>query len=264
MNKGRDAMLNNLERSLPELLVNVWPGLKMFLFQRCEESSQELAKGLFNSSQPVLVVCREITSARGRLGRPWHAPNGGLWFSLAFKHGTANLGILSLAAGASVARAIQSVTGLRALVKWPNDILLDDRKVGGILLEAETLDSGFLVILGIGVNVNNEVPHDLISRAVSLKEYLARWVDPDKLLVEILSELYRAISLISDGEGARVLDEWRSLSATLGRDVRVEIEEGVEIVGKALDINEEGALLVESDGKLHVFYAGDVEHLRHL
>ena len=247
------------------LLLQVLPGLEIHPYPYCLESSQDLARRLYKGSGITLVVCGEIVNARGRLGRVWSAPKGGLWFTLAFAlKEVGRLGILSLGSGVAVAKAVSSVTGLKARVKWPNDVLVHGRKIAGILVEASEVEKvGYLVLLGVGVNVNNPLPVELQSRASSLREFLGFEVDLGRLLGETLRELQLVQVKIQGGGASEVLEEWKKLSETLGRQVAVILPGGKTVKGVAIDIEENGGLVVESEGSIQVFYAGDVEHLMH-
>lgn len=226
--------------------------------QRCG-STQDVARALAErgAGEGLVVVAEEQERGRGRLGRAWHSGRGGIWATVLLR--PPRLGPLSLATGVAVARALE-VLGVEARLKWPNDVEVSGRKVCGILVEASAEGASLYALVGIGLNVNNEIPPELGGRAVSLREVLGRPVPRLPLLLQMLVELDRVYAELR--EPGSVLSEWRARSSTLGRVVRVETPEGV-FEGVAEDVTEEGALLVRlAGGGLRVFHAGDVVHVR--
>lgn len=192
-------------------------------------STQDVAREL-----PVgaIVVADEQTAGRGRLDRRWEAPPGA---SLLASFVVAPNPLASIAAGVAAAEAC----GPEVRLKWPNDLLLDDRKLGGILVEGR---AGKMVI-GIGINLGWAPPD-----AARLSG-----VDRDELLERLRGELDEWLAQ----PGTAVLDRWRLRSATLGRRVRLELPHGF-VEGVAEDIAPDGALVVDGTA----VHAGDVVHLR--
>ncbi|MEM1691470.1 MAG: biotin--[acetyl-CoA-carboxylase] ligase [Thermofilaceae archaeon] len=229
-------------------------------------STQEVAAALAEAGagEGTVVVAEEQTAGRGRLGRSWVSPRGGLWFTVLLRPESLRLShLLSLTAGVAVARSLRELFGVDAGLKWPNDVLVEGRKVAGILVEGSVeADRIRYALLGVGINVNNDLPPELRGSASSLKEFTGRPLPRVPLLLKVLKELDRAYSSLRSGAVESVLGEWRRLSVTLGKRVKVLSSDGV-FEGVALDIDEWGGLLVESrDGGQRVFYAGDIVHLR--
>ncbi len=202
----------------------------------------------------TLVVAETQTKGRGRLGRTWVSPAGaGLWLSLVIRPEaeTAVTPLITLVTAVGAVRAIAAVTGLPARIKWPNDIELEGKKVGGILTEAAT--SGHRLdyaVVGIGLNVNVEeedFPPELRATATSLRAGLGRRIDRAALVRELLRQLEDLYTALFDHGAAAVLTEWRQLSSTLGREVRVITAQG-DLTGRAVDIDTDGALLVATEG----------------
>jgi len=248
-----------------EDLPSVWPGLEVHRFETCTASSQDLARKLHRPGTPCLVVCEEILNARGRLGRRWYAPKGGLWFTLALGPlRLENPWLLALAGGLSVAKALTKLAGVEARIKWPNDVLVGGKKVAGVLLEASQLEEGLELLLGVGVNVSNPLPSELRATATTLLEETGKAFDPQALLVEILRELRGYLSLLAQPRSESIISEVRALSATIGRRVRVALPGGGEVKGYAVDVDSLGRLIVKTeDDRVVVLEAGDVEHLFH-
>ena len=158
-----------------------------------------------------------------------------------------------------MAKAIRRLFDLKAELKWPNDVLIGGRKVCGILGEMEAeIDAIKFVNLGIGINANFPISQ-YESKATSLKEVLGREISRKELLSSVLEEMEARKARL---ERADLIEEWKSLSTTLGKEVRV-IALGETIEGKAIDIDSSGALIIKSrDGSLARAIAGDCVHLR--
>jgi BirA family biotin operon repressor/biotin-[acetyl-CoA-carboxylase] ligase len=240
------------------------------------DSTQQRARELAHAGAPhgTLVVSKVQTGGRGRLGRRWGSPAGGLWMSLVLRPGisTRVAARVTQTAAVGVAKALRE-TGVEAEIKWPNDLLVDGRKICGILAEssvesvpvaAKKAGAGRhvdFVVLGVGLNANLD-PKDLgvpENEVATLRSELGRDVDLLVVLDSLLSHLDFELARIEDF-GA-VLDDWRTLNCTLGERVRVR-RFGEVLEGEALDLGPEGALLLEtSDGIIELF-EGEVEQLR--
>jgi BirA family biotin operon repressor/biotin-[acetyl-CoA-carboxylase] ligase len=173
--------------------------------------------------------------------------------------------LLTLASAVGVARALED-EGAHPGIKWPNDVELDGRKVCGILTEAQAeLDRLQYAVVGIGVNVNTEradFPPELRGRVVGLSEALGRPVDRVVFFRRLLRRLQEAHGNLSSGRADRVLREWRVRATVLGRQVKIHQGDRV-LFGQALDVDDQGALLVRNDwGFTETVTAGDVETLR--
>jgi BirA family biotin operon repressor/biotin-[acetyl-CoA-carboxylase] ligase len=162
--------------------------------------------------------------------------------------------LVSMACGVAMADAVERVAGFVPGVKWPNDLVVDDRKLAGILAEAE----GGAVVVGVGVNVEwHEFPTELAEIATACNVEAGHDVDRGELLVAFLRELDRRYARLDDAP-----TEYRRRLATLGRRVRVERPDG-DLVGRAVDVGEWGELLVQPDaGDVVEVRVGDVVHLR--
>jgi BirA family biotin operon repressor/biotin-[acetyl-CoA-carboxylase] ligase len=230
----------------------------------CQQAATGAAEGL-------LVVADEQTAGRGRMGRSWWAPKGaGLLFSLLLRPviPAARAGQLSMCLGLGTAEGIESVTGLRPALKWPNDLLLGGRKLGGMLSELGVAENRVeYVVLGLGVNVNG-VPTDLAATSISLSAVLDRAVDRVELLAEILAHFeawYERLLPSAAEAGSRKLGvsdpihtAWAARLDTLGRDVTVTTAAG-QRRGKAVGVSPEGALLLQGeDGEITMIWSGDV------
>jgi len=213
----------------------------------------------------TVVVADAQSAGRGRLGRSWLAPPGtSLLFSIIFRPPSGPPPFQTVMAVAlGVMRGIVAETGLQAMLKWPNDLLLDGRKAGGLLAEGEAQEgqSGFVVV-GVGVNVNF-YPRSVAgipTEATSVLEVLAREVDRCALLRHTLQAVDEEYSEFRQGISPHA--RWAEALATLGKEVVVELA-GDHIRGRAERADEDGALWILEPGGTHRrITAGDVTHLR--
>jgi BirA family transcriptional regulator, biotin operon repressor / biotin---[acetyl-CoA-carboxylase] ligase len=232
----------------------------------------------------LVAVAGHQSAGRGRLGRHWEAPPGAnLLVSVLLVPDLppADLYLCNVAAALSAAEACRQVASLEAELKWPNDLLVGERKLGGILAESVPAlengppvpgSGGPLLVVGIGVNVRwpppegdaeaASVPEELRATATSILRETGRDVSPDDLLAPLLSGLDRRITELADPHGRhRVSADYRRHCRTLGREIRVTLAHE-EIQGAALDITPEGHLVVDCGACFVTVVAGDVVHLR--
>jgi BirA family biotin operon repressor/biotin-[acetyl-CoA-carboxylase] ligase len=249
------------------------------------DSTQERARALARGGVPhgTLVVSKTQKSGRGRLGRDWGSPSGGIWASLVLRPEIPARFAprITQAAAVGVAKALWAF-GVEVRIKWPNDLLvvkpgdLAGRKICGILAESGIENvpvakkhpglsasdrSPDFVILGVGVNANLD-PEDLgvhDREVTTLRSELGCDVDLAELLDALLSNLDAELARIEDF-GA-ILDDWRALNCTLGKPVRV-TRFGKTLEGRAVDLSPEGALLLETPGGIVELFEGEVEHFR--
>ena len=221
---------------------------------------EEARKG---AAEGLVLVAEAQTAGRGRLGRVWSTPpRAAVIFSVLLRPAEvppARRGWLPLLTGVAVASAVRERTGVPARLKWPNDVLVAERKLAGILAEAH----GDAVVVGVGLNVTLSQSELPVPTATSLLIEDAASTDRDGLLTAILTELedrYQAWRADPDGGGLRA--DYLRLSATAGRDVRVQLPGGAELTGTAEDVDEVGRLVVRTPGNLVRVGAGDVVHVR--
>jgi len=211
----------------------------------------------------TVVVAEEQTAGRGRLGRSWESePQANLLFSLLLRPyflQRDEIFILTFAAAVSVADAIEKVAQMKPQLKWPNDVLLENKKVSGILLEAN-FDEGILshVVLGIGVNVNQlKFSPDISDRATSLSLFTGKKIDRDGLLSVILSDFSSVYELLQTRNFYSVMKKWRDRSIMEGKKIRVSLA-GKIFEGTCDDIMDDGTLVLQTDDGLKEFTAGEV------
>ncbi len=217
----------------------------------------DVARGeaLKGAAEGTVVIAGEQTAGRGRLKRKWLAPRGNISLSIILYPNIKSLPYLIMVASLAVVKSIERVTGVKGQIKWPNDVLIDGKKVGGILIENEVRGNKVAYsIVGIGINVGLSVGKykEIAETATSLKNDVDRVELVRALLVEFDS-LYQQLY-----DGKSIYKAWRSRLVTLGKQVKATWGDQV-IKGTAEDVDKDGALLIrENDGEIIRVVAGDV------
>jgi BirA family biotin operon repressor/biotin-[acetyl-CoA-carboxylase] ligase len=251
--------------SSPDLLLPYeFPGLQQKIHHFREigstmDAARELAKK--GAKEGTIVIAEAQTHGRGRLSREWLSPEGGIYFTIVLRPriSPADAPRINLMASVAVAATLRKFFGLKAELKWPNDVLIGGRKVCGILAEMDAeIDAVNFVNVGIGINANSSVA-GFEKTATSLKDTLGKQISRKELLRALIMEIEQRQPLLMKPD---LLEEWKKLSVTLNKDVRI-IAPGEAIVGRAIDIDTTGALIItEKDGSLKKAMAGDCIHLR--
>lgn len=213
----------------------------------------------------ALVLAEKQESGRGRLGRSWYSPPyTGIWMSLILrpKIPLAHAPHMTLLASVGVTKAIRRVTGLPVQIKWPNDLLINGKKVCGILCELRgEQDQIHYLVTGIGINVNTketDLPPELKPIATSLAIELGSPIHRASLIAVILEEL-ELIYTRYLAEGFPVVrTEWEQAAGMLGQMVKAHTSQG-ELTGKALSLNENGALLMQTENGIVPVYSAEIE-----
>jgi BirA family biotin operon repressor/biotin-[acetyl-CoA-carboxylase] ligase len=224
-------------------------------------STQDLARELAQAgaADGTVVLAGRQTAGRGRLGRSFISPRGGLYFTVILRPALENLRPLPIVAALAVARGLEQVAGLRTALKWPNDVLVGGRKICGILVESELTGQNVShVLLGVGVNVNADMSAypEIAAIATSAAAEVGRSLSREALAAAVLNELEELY--LAAQAGRRVQDEWRARLETLGRQVRVTSGQTVE-EGLAEDVDSDGSLILRHpDGSRVTITAGDV------
>ena len=224
--------------------------------------------GRTGAGEGTLVIANEQTKGRGRLGRRWESPEkGGIYLSCILRPRALPTEIpkITLAAAVAVVKAINEFCGLKALIRWPNDILISDRKAGGILTELKAeMDRTNFVILGIGINLNTK-KKALPAAGTSLKEESKSSRDFSRIdfIKTLLRALEREYYSFKEKKFSAIRSDIKSFSCTLGRMVNVMQADKTKFHGKAVDIDLNGALVVKlSSGLRKTFLSGDVTFIR--
>jgi len=224
-------------------------------------STMDMAKDLARKNCPdfTVVIAGRQTAGRGRLNRQWLSDDGGLYFTLVLRPDIPlpMSSRVNFLASLTLARVLRDLYQIEAAVKWPNDILVDDRKLSGMLSELEAeAERVFFINIGLGINVNND-PTGVEPGAISLKNMLGREISRVRLLSRFLDEFE---DRLKNAEFENIISEWKQYTVTLQRQVRIvtprEVTEGL-----AVDVDENGALLVRlADGSIKKITYGDCFH----
>ena len=222
------------------------------------DMARELAKKGAENGTIVIAECQ--TAGRGRLSREWLSPEGGIYCTIILRPrvGPAYAPRINLMVAIAVVATIRRLFRVKAQLKWPNDVLIEGKKVCGILAEMDAeMDIVNFVNVGVGINANNSVAR-FEKTATSLKQVLGREISRKVLLRALVAEIeHRQPLLMSSG----LLKQWKRLSVTLNKEVRV-TSLGEDVEGQAIDIDATGALILKArDGSLRTVLAGDCVHL---
>lgn len=236
-------------------------------YQDSVDSTNNVAKTIANSgcANGFMVVAEEQGAGKGRLSRGWISPYAkGIWFSVVLKPPflPQEASKCTLLAAVAVVKSVNKLKGVNAAIKWPNDVLLNGKKLVGILTEMNA-EFGHInyVVIGTGVNTNgtpDDYPPEVRDLAVSVADAVEEPFSRVELLADILKNMEDLYEMALEEGFAPVLDEWRKCSCTIGQEVKV-IAPDCTYFGKALDIDEEGLLIVQKDdGNIEKVVAGDV------
>jgi BirA family biotin operon repressor/biotin-[acetyl-CoA-carboxylase] ligase len=240
---------------------------KMLLFSRKTSSTNDWIRRIASSKVPegIVAVSETQTGGRGRLRRKWFSPKGGLWFSVLLKPQMRAAETLKLVfvASLAVAEALRESYGLNAETKWPNDVLVNGKKICGILAEMKTHGEKVdYAIVGVGLNANFKVqealPKEVADNATSVENELGKQVNYTHLLFAVLEKLDEVYRIFLEERSNAVLKRWKELAAFLGHPVTVKVDTET-FTGVASDISPEGGLVLRlADGSVREFHAGDV------
>lgn len=240
-------------------------GQKIFFFKSIK-STMDYAKKLAEKGEPegTVVIADYQSHGRGRFGRIWKAePEKNILMSVILRPTIPldKFGILSFLTSISVAEAIEKNVDVKITTKWPNDLLINGKKFCGILLEASiTVESGDFVIIGIGINVNQEnFPKEIQDYATSLYIETGKIIDRTVIVQDILRSLEARYFALKDAHNFKsVIEDWKKRCNMLGKKIMI-IQGGKTITGKAIDVDERGFLLFEDENSnLLRLSSGDV------
>lgn len=238
-------------------------GNKIYTFDTID-STNNCVRALANVGAPegIVVFAEEQTAGRGRLGRAWVSkPKENLMFSLLIRPQVQPeaLNLLPLYVGVAVAQAIEKVSGLEVECKWPNDLLVNKRKVAGILIESAMSQSKVdFAVIGVGINVNqSEFPPDLCHKATSLFLAARKQIDRAELFREILAMLERHYTQSSATGFQSIVPFWQQRSSMINKPIIVS-QAGSIVSGVVKGLSKEGGLVLRVNGSEKTLFAGDV------
>jgi BirA family biotin operon repressor/biotin-[acetyl-CoA-carboxylase] ligase len=231
--------------------------------------NQALKMTLDSKNNGAIVIAQKQTGGKGRLGRKWISPKGGIWLSVIL-HPEFDISVATLfpiASALALSNALEKCFDIKPELKWPNDITIKGKKVAGILVDA-SLESNKIenVVLGVGINFDvniKEIEKDLKNTTnfygVSSLRKFKKDTTPVHLVQTFLVELEKIFDLLNVGQTKKIIKEWTKRSSTIGKNVELTTKER-KISGKAIKIDGDGALVI-SDKKNTRVIAGDIIHL---
>ena len=233
------------------------------------DSTNNVAKYLAEdgAEEGTVVVAEVQHRGKGRRGKTWISPPGGVWMSIILRPDIppSKAPLLTLVTGVAVAETLKDELMLDVGIKWPNDIIIGNKKVCGILTEVDaSINNVNYVVVGIGIDMNVDVPvfpPDLQKGATSLKNELDTEINGALLVQKFLLRFEELYNRFNQGEFPQILKEWRLLSKTIGNNVEVRTR-GKTVRGEAVGINKDGILILElEDGSLRKMISGECLHI---
>lgn len=244
-------------------------GRDIFFYNTVSSTNTIAAELAEKYAEGVIVLAESQEKGRGRLGRSWISPAGvNVYMSIITKPeiDPKDATLITIMTAVGCAIGLRRATGLDVKIKWPNDLMVSDRKLGGILTEMKTAPGRIIfAIIGIGINVNADIdsfPDDVRETATSIKIETGASYPRTEIIVEILNEIDRWYRILKEMGRKTILSEWQRLTSTLGREVKVTV--GKETFsGFAESIDDEGMLILRlPSGVLKRISAGDLTILR--
>jgi BirA family biotin operon repressor/biotin-[acetyl-CoA-carboxylase] ligase len=234
-------------------------GQKVVHYPKLASTMAVAKEEVVGAEEGTVIIAEEQTAGKGRLERSWVSPRGCIALSVILYPDPSDLPSLVMVASLAVVKAIESVTGLKPQIKWPNDIMINGKKVCGVLVESGIRDRNrTYAVIGIGINVNVETSSigEVLLPATSLSDEMGREVSRLELVKRLLVEMERLYIMAKGSEV--VYQEWRDSLETLGKMVRVRSGDTV-YEGIAESVERDGNLMIRRrDGSLRRFAAGDV------
>lgn len=225
---------------------------KLYYFRRL--NSTNLKAKQFNENSAILAGIQ--AKGRGRFKRAWSSKQGGIYLSIVLKP-EKEPSKLTLLTSLAVQRAIKKTYGINPLLKWPNDLIYNKKKLCGILTEniykKNKLEK---TIIGIGINTNNKIPENLINKAISLKQVLGKKIDNKKLINQLLNQFYILYKKYNKNK-FNVIQNWKKSNSLIGKNVKVKTINSI-YYGKAIDLDNSCNLILKSKNKTIRIREGDI------
>jgi BirA family transcriptional regulator, biotin operon repressor / biotin---[acetyl-CoA-carboxylase] ligase len=258
----------NFKTRLSKLLKTSRIGKSIFLFNELD-STQDYAMTLPNSESlhGTIVIAKKQNMGKGRIGRTWISPKGGIWMSIIFRPNFSvdNIIFLQFIGALAVANAIHEITKIDCKLKWPNDVLINEKKVCGILVDVNLENENKKVVMGMGLNANIDSSSinnflDGNVKATTLKEECGNDIDLLFLIKSILEKLEHYYdALLSRGKTLEIIDSWKEKSEMFGKKAIV-YDGNEKLMGHVIDIDQNGALVMKlTDGSVkNIIYYSNV------
>ncbi|NLT94224.1 MAG: biotin--[acetyl-CoA-carboxylase] ligase [Clostridia bacterium] len=251
---------------LSNLATEKWGKDYLYTFAEVD-STNELAKSYAAKGKPegTVIIAEKQLQGKGRLGRTWLSPEGqGIWVSIIIRPNIMPYKApqITFVLAVGMVRTLYKALGIKAQIKWPNDLLIKGKKVAGILTELSAeMERVNYIVFGIGLNVNQKIkdfPEELRNKAISLRIASGHYVSRVQVLKVMLEELERTYNEYLQRGFDYILEEWKNHCDTLGKEVQVFMD-GTKLEGKAIDVDREGFLIIQDkENNIHRVIAGDV------
>ena len=245
-------------------------GNEVYYFDSIKSTQEYAVKIAANpKNNGAVIIAQQQTAGKGREGRRWISPKGGIWLSIIFqpKFDISVITLFPIASSLALSAAIEKCMDVKPELKWPNDITIKGKKVAGMLVDA-SIESNKVenVVLGVGINFDVDVKkiekelknnHNFYG-ASSLKK-LKKKSNPIELIQTFLEELEKIMGLLNTDQRKIIVKEWTQRSSTIGKEVEIMTKEG-KVKGKAIKIDDDGALIISNNKNIRIL-AGDIIHL---
>jgi BirA family biotin operon repressor/biotin-[acetyl-CoA-carboxylase] ligase len=246
-------------------------GKKVYYFDSIDSTQNQAMKmALDDENNGTVVIAEKQTNGKGRLGRKWISPRGGIWLSIILrpKFDISVITLFPIASALALSDAIEKTLNIKSEVKWPNDITIKGKKVAGMLVDA-SIESNKIENLVLGVGINFDVDVKQIEKILketpnfygvaSLSEQ-NNTIKPILLVQSFLVELEHMYNLLNAKESKKIIREWTKKSSTIGKDIEISTDEG-KIKGKAIKIDHDGSLVILENKKNRRITSGDITHI---
>jgi BirA family transcriptional regulator, biotin operon repressor / biotin---[acetyl-CoA-carboxylase] ligase len=266
-----EAFESIFKTKLAKLLRTNRFGKSIYVFNELD-STQEYANALpiTKSVHGTIVIARKQNVGKGRIGRSWISPEGGLWMSIVIRpdFSVDNIIFTQFIAALAVADAIQQATHIRSRLKWPNDVLINEKKVCGILVDVNLEGKDKKIVMGLGLNANiessllNKYLTADTTKATTLKEEYGNDIDLVYLTKSIVDRIEYYYNFLSSGKALEIIELWKQNSDMFGR--RAIVYDGIEkIMGEVVDIDKDGSLIMKlgDESVKKITYYGNVTFL---
>ncbi|MBC8516927.1 MAG: biotin--[acetyl-CoA-carboxylase] ligase [Nitrosopumilus sp.] len=268
-------LISNSELLLPwEITSNLKTksiGQQAYYFDSIDSTQNQALKMADDPSNVgAIIVAAKQTGGRGRSGRKWVSPKGGIWISIILqpKFDISITTLFPIASSLALAVAIEKIFSIKPELKWPNDLTIKGKKVAGMLVDV-SLESNKIENLVLGVGINFDINVKQIEKLLkvtpnfygvaSLKNE-KQGIKPVQLVQSFLLELEKIYKMLNAKQTKEIISQWTIRSSTIGKNVELDTTEG-KIKGKAIKIDDDGALIISDKGKTHKVIAGDIVHL---
>jgi BirA family biotin operon repressor/biotin-[acetyl-CoA-carboxylase] ligase len=227
---------------------------RMIKAEEVDSTNEWMKRHLTKLEDLDSLIARIQTQGKGRNGKNWFSPRGGLWFSVLLEDFEGNIGALSQLSAVAVCEVLEK-QGLLTNIKWPNDIISRGRKLGGILIEK--VKEKFIIGIGLNLNLNNsDFPIPLKDIVITSKELLHKDLDVEHIAKDIIGKIAK-----ERNKGEEIHVKYLSLNGDINEKVKI-TDGGDSFIGKVVTIQEDGGIKIKNEETERVFYSGSVSYLR--